>query len=267
MLMATLAMTQAAGIAEFGALRQPVRRTRSALPLLSASLPVCIFVGLIPFAGLSSTARLMAQEKSVDAGSSQTADESAPRPTAQHAGSTVNGRFFPPPLTGRERWRRYLQQTYSTPPIYFVSLGFALGMQALNTPSEWGAGWEGYGKRAGTMYATVVIQNSIYQAGSAALHNEGRYIPCQCRGTLHRAGYALEMTFLTYHNTHKVLDVSQLAGAYGSGMIPVLWYPSRYSPTVQGVQNGHVQMGFVFAVREVQEFAPELKRFFGRFKP
>jgi hypothetical protein len=229
---------------------------------------VCIFLGLIPFAASSSAVRLIGQQRSVAAASSQIPDESAPDDaTPEHAGATVNGRFFPPPLTGRERWQRYLKQTYTTPPIYVVSLGFALGMQVVNTPSEWGTGWEGYGKRAGTMYATVVIQNSIYQAGSAALHNEGRYIPCQCRGTWHRTGYALEMTFLTYHNTHKVLDVSQLAGAYGSGMIPVLWYPSRYSSTVQGVQNGHIQMGFVLAVREVQEFAPELKRFFGRFKP
>lgn len=36
---------------------------------------------------------------------------------------------------------------------------------------------------------------------------------------------------------------------------------------MQGVQNGHVQMGFVGGIRLIQEFAPELKQFFGKFKP
>jgi hypothetical protein len=181
--------------------------------------------------------------------------------------SIAAGRIFPPPLTGKERWDRYINQTFTSGPIYFASFGSALGAQATNTPKEWGSSWEGYLKRSGTMYATFAIQNSIYQAGSAALHNEGRYIPCQCEGGWHRAGYALQMTFLTYHNGHKVFDISQLVGAYGSGMIPILWYPAGYSPTVQGVQNGHTQVAFVLLVREIQEFAPELKRFFSHLKP
>jgi len=210
----------------------------------------------------------MAQEMPIIDGSDKTlGNASLAKAAPNQTGSIVNGHFFPPTLTGRERWDRYLKQTFTGAPIYFAALGAALGDQASNNPKEWGRNWGGYGKRAGTMYATFAIQNSIYQAGSAALHNEGRYIPCQCKGGWHRAGYALEMTFLTYHNGHKVFDISQFAGAYGSGMIPILWYPAGYSPTVQGVQNGHVQMGFVLVVREVQEFAPELKHFFGHFKP
>jgi hypothetical protein len=33
------------------------------------------------------------------------------------------------------------------------------------------------------------------------------------------------------------------------------------------VQNGTYQLGFVVLVRQIQEFAPELKRVFGKFKP
>jgi hypothetical protein len=209
------------------------------------------------------TPRLAAQD-SKDPASAVSENDAMPSDTPVASGRT---RVFPPPLTGRERWDRYVHNTFTSGPIYYASFGAALGGQASNTPKEWGRNWGGYGKRAGTMYATFAIQNSIYQAGSAALHNEGRYVPCQCSGGWHRAGYAIEMTFLTYHNGRKTLDVPQFLGAYGSGMIPVLWYPNGYSPTVQGVQNGHVQMGFVGGIRLVQEFAPELKQFFGRFKP
>jgi len=176
-------------------------------------------------------------------------------------------RVIPPSLTGKQRWDKYVRDTFTTAPIYFAAFGAALGDQASNTPKPWGRNIGGYAKRAGTEYATFAIQTSLYQGGSALLHNQGEYVPCQCSGGWHRAGYALEMTFLTYHDGHKVLDAPQFVAAYGAGMIPVLWYPTGYSPTVQGVQNGSVQMGVVAGVREIQEFAPELKRFFSKFKP
>ena len=240
------------------------------MPTVSA-LRVCSFYTLLclfhlPVPDLMTP--LMAQEMPTIADTGKTTgNPSIARVPPDQVVSTVNGRVFPPPLTGKERWDRYVKATFTRGPIYFAAFGAALGDQANNNPKEWGRSWGGYFKRAGTMYATFAIQNSTYQAGSAALHNEGRYIPCQCEGGWHRAGYALQMTFLTYHNGHKVLDISQFAGAYGSGMIPILWYPAGYSPTVQGVQNGHAQMGFVLLVREIQEFAPELKRFFRHLKP
>jgi hypothetical protein len=59
-----------------------------------------------------------------------------------------------------------------------------------------------------------------------------------------------------------VFDLPQLVGAYGSGMISRTWYPSRYSPLVQGVQTGHMQVGFVVGVHLIQEFSPEIKKVF-----
>ena len=192
----------------------------------------------------------------------------APAPVQPGPGGvTVNGRFFPPPLTGRERWDKYVKDTYTGWPVYVASLGAALGDQTSNTPEPWGRTWEGYGKRVGTQYASFAIQTSVYQGGSALLGNEGRYVACQCGGGWHRAGYALQMSFLTYHNQKKVLDVPQFAAAYAAGMIPITWYPQGYSVSAQGVQNGTYQLGFVALVREIQEFSPELKRFFRKLKP
>ncbi len=182
-------------------------------------------------------------------------------------GVTINGRYFPPPMTGKERWDKYVKDTFTTFPIYAASFGAALGDQASNTPKPWGRNFGGYAKRAGSEYAGFAIQTSIYQGGSALLHNEGRYVACQCAGGWHRAGYALEMSFFTYHNQKKVIDVPQIVGAYAGGIIPVTWYPQGYSVSAQGVQNGTYQLGFVVLVREIQEFAPELKHFFGHLKP
>jgi hypothetical protein len=192
-----------------------------------------------------------------------------PATTAQadNGGVTISGRYFPPPMTGKERWDKYVSDTYTSFPIYAASLGAALGDQASNTPKPWGRNFGGYAKRAGSEYAGFAIQTSVYQAGSALLGNEGRYVACQCGGGWHRAGYALQMSFFTYHDRKKVFDAPQIVGAYAAGIIPVLWYPQGYSVSAQGVQNGTYQMGFVVLVREIQEFAPELKHFFGHFKP
>jgi len=192
----------------------------------------------------------------------------APAPVQPAPGGvTVNGRFFPPPMTGRERWDKYVKDTYTGFPIYVASLGAALGDQSRNVPQPWGKTWEGYGKRVGTQYASFAIQTSVYQGGAALLGNEGRYVACQCAGGWRRAGYAFQMSFLTYHNQKKVLDVPQFAAAYAAGIIPITWYPQGYSVSAQGVQNGTYQLGFVVLVREIQEFSPELKRFFSKLKP
>jgi hypothetical protein len=167
----------------------------------------------------------------------------------------------PPPLTGRERWDRYLDETYLSPGPYIVSLGTGLALQAFDYPSEWGGGFAGFGRRAGNQFGIIVLQDSIHDGGEAVFHYDPRYFPCHCSGFWRRAGHAVEMSFLTYdQNGHKQLDVTQIAGAYGSGMISALWGPRRFSPWVQGVQTGHMQFGFVMGTNLFDEFKPEVRR-------
>jgi hypothetical protein len=70
------------------------------------------------------------------------------------------------------------------------------------------------------------------------------------------------MTFTTYRQDGRlVLDMPQIAGAYGSGIVSTYWYPHRlYNPLVQGVQFGHEQMGEVLIGNLIQEFGPDIKR-------
>ena len=78
---------------------------------------------------------------------------------------------------------------------------------------------------------------------------------------LRRSGHALKMTFLTYtRNGRETLDLPQLAGAYGSSMIEATWWPHHYTALAQGVQTGHIEVGFIGAEHLFQEFSPEFKR-------
>jgi hypothetical protein len=165
------------------------------------------------------------------------------------------------PLTADGRWRNFWKDTMLSPLAYVGALGGALGNQLSDQPREWGDGFSGYAKRAGVNVLQFTAQESIHQGGAALMHTDPRYLPCRCDGGFRRTWYALKMSFLTYRdNGTKTLDLSQLAGAYGGAMIAESMYPSRYSPLVQGIQNGHVQVGANVAINFFREFSPELSR-------
>jgi hypothetical protein len=173
----------------------------------------------------------------------------------------ASGHALPQPLTGKERWNLFANETFQSPWPFLVAFGGGAVYQAIDYPVEWKSGLKGFGRRTANQFGLDTIQNSIHDGGAAMLRYEPRYVPCGCKGGWHRAAYALEMSFLTYdQNGHKRLDLPQLAGAYGSGMLSTFWYPKRDSPLAQGVQMGHQQLGFEVGAHIFQEFSPELKR-------
>jgi hypothetical protein len=173
-------------------------------------------------------------------------------------------------LTAKQRSHRFFREYLGSPFTYIAAAGAASGGQIGNDPKEWTRSWEGYGRRVGTTFALFTIDTGVHEAGDAMLGLDPRYFRfrCRCRGGLKRTWNAVEMSFLAYDSKgRKRLDLPQLAGAYGSGMIVTTWYPKGYDPLVQGVQMGHQQLGFVVSVNLIREFSPELKQFFGHFKP
>src|SRR5947209_6267632 len=51
------------------------------------------------------------------------------------------------PLDGRERFKLYIRQTYTTPGIYIKTGFFAVHDQIENSPPDWGDGFPGFAKR------------------------------------------------------------------------------------------------------------------------
>ena len=169
------------------------------------------------------------------------------------------------PITGRERWNLYTKGTLLSPGPYTLGLGLASVAQASNEPKKWGGGWSGYGKRVASTYGIILTEETIHQSMATALRTDPRYVRCDCKNGWHRSWNAIEMTLLTRdHRGRLTIDGAQIAGAYGSGMISTLWYPSKYSPTGQGLRTGNLNLAIVAGVNTVREFSPELKRLFSR---
>lgn len=176
----------------------------------------------------------------------------------------VNGPFEAgryAPLDGHERWQRWVNEDGRSAAIHVESIATATYLQAIPDPDAWNRSAGGYIRRLGSSYGSNLIQNTVHESLAAAAGTNPRYFACDCAGFFHRSGHALKMTFLTYNRGGKeTLDVPQLSGAYASSMIEATWWPHHYTALTQGVQTGHLEMGFIGAEHLAQEFAPELKR-------
>ena len=58
--------------------------------------------------------------------------------TAPTTAPPAPGNGIPAPLTNKERWKFYVDETFATPLPYVVALGAGLAFQAIGYPREWG---------------------------------------------------------------------------------------------------------------------------------
>ena len=167
------------------------------------------------------------------------------------------------PLTGHLRWERWIDEDGRSGSIHVESIGTALYNQTFDVPAAWSRSGGGLARRLGSGYGSNLIQNTLHESLAAAEGTDPRFFPCACTGLFHRGGHVFKMSFLTYtHSGHLTLDTPQIFSIYGSSMVQATWYPSHYTALVQGVQSGHIEAGFIGTEHLIQEFAPELKRFF-----
>jgi hypothetical protein len=169
------------------------------------------------------------------------------------------------PLTGKERWHLYLNQTFAPPQAYFGVLWSSLLDHIGNVPPEWGQGMAGYGLRLTSRFGTNVVQNSILAVGAATLHEEPRYISSSSKGFFHRSGHALLFTVVTYNNgSKKTPAVAGVGSIYAASMITSLWMPKRYTMLGDGVRDANLQLAYVGMFNLVEEFWPEIRKVFKR---
>jgi hypothetical protein len=167
------------------------------------------------------------------------------------------------PLNGHERWQRWISEDGRSPAIHVESMATAAYQQTFDVPSAWTRSGGGFARRLGSSYGSNLIQNTVHEGMAGIASTDPRYFPCACTGLFRRGGHVFKMSFLTYtSNGHLTLDLPQITSIYGSSMVEATWWPQHYSALVQGVQAGHIEAGFIGAEHLVQEFAPELKRFF-----
>jgi hypothetical protein len=167
------------------------------------------------------------------------------------------------PLTGDQRFKLYLRQTYTTPGIYVKTVLFSIHDQAKETEPAWGDGISGYGKRLGSLHAGNIIQNSLTSLGNAAVGFEPRYDRCRCEGAWPRIRHAVVRNFITYSGTDdKEIrpQIMSYAAAFGAGVTVASWEPDNPSVLTRGYQSMVTQAWVGVVVDALAEFAPDIKR-------
>jgi hypothetical protein len=168
------------------------------------------------------------------------------------------------PLDGRQRFKLYLRQTYTTPGIYIKTALFAIHDQISDSNPEWGDDFEGFAKRLGNRQVQFIIQNSISSLGNGILGWEPRYNRCQCNGFWPRTRHAIIRNFVTYNRTEISLrpQIMPYLGAFGAASIATTWEPNNPKWQVRGYQAAITQIFIGSGINWIGEFAPEIGRVF-----
>jgi len=169
-------------------------------------------------------------------------------------------------LDGKQRFKLYTRQTYTTWGIYIKTTLFALHDQIHDSNPQWGDSWEGFAKRLGTREVQFVAQNSISSLGDGLLGWESRYDRCRCDGFWPRTRHAIARNFVTYASDETSLrpQLMPYVGAFGGGAMTSTWEPGNQKWYVAGYQSAITQVLVGIGVDWLGEFAPDIRRMFHR---
>ena len=135
------------------------------------------------------------------------------------------------------------------------ALGYAAVDQWQKDPPEWGAGWNGYGKRAASNLGEFVIQESVTEGLAALMHRPLDYARCKCKSTLTRVGWAVRGAFAdrTRDGSYKIA-VPRIAGAYAGAFAQTSWRPDNGNRTETALVKGTTSLAVGVLINLYHEF-------------
>jgi hypothetical protein len=154
----------------------------------------------------------------------------------------------------------YAKNTFSPAALGSAGLGAAV-TQGTNTPSEWGQGVEGFARRFGSAIGKHVVKRAIQYPVAKIFHEELSYRRSDKTGFGPRIKYALVSTVITHKTTNGKPTVakSEIAGAFGSGLISRLWQPASTRTIGLGFTSGGITLGVDAAGNVLREFWPDIR--------
>ena len=161
-------------------------------------------------------------------------------------------------ITPGQRWSHYQQSTFSG----FALLGSATGAafsQALDSPTEWGQGAEGYGRRVASSYGATIINGTIQFGTSALFHEDNRYFRSTATSFGGRFGAVVISPFVARNDQGgKRFSVSSFLGGAGQSTIPLAWSPRSWQGGSEIAINALIWYGQAAGVNLVREFYPSV---------
>ena len=181
--------------------------------------------------------------------------------SAQEENSAANIAPAVQPAVVTETNRQYYWRHTFGPPAHFGAFTNAGWNQLRTSPDEWGDGSDGFGKRLASAYARRFIKNTVDLGVSGFRGEVMAYSRCVECGGWARVGHAVKYTFLRNTNDGgTTLALGRIAGAFGSGFAPNLWYPDSRNNFGDGLRRSSYCIGLDVGKNVLREFWPDIKR-------
>jgi hypothetical protein len=166
----------------------------------------------------------------------------------------------PQAMTGKDKFRRYLQETYGLESIAFSVAGAGISQARDNVP-EWGQGMEGYGKRLGSRLARRAIKHSIQAGIGSLLHEDPSYFASKRNGIWQRGLYAAAQIFLSHKDSGGSRPAySRFIGIVSGTCISRQWRPEGDRTIAKYISASAIWLGMDAAKNVFSEFWPDIKK-------
>jgi hypothetical protein len=134
----------------------------------------------------------------------------------------------------------------------------ALFNEAINSPTEWGRGYEGFAKRAGNSFAKRAIKASVELGVSEWTHEDLHFRRSGEGSVWTRLKHVCMGTFWVPRDngTGHTLAAGRITGAFAAGQASRIWMPARVANFGAGARTGAAWLGLDVATDLVREFWP-----------
>lgn len=157
-----------------------------------------------------------------------------------------------------EKFGEFALSTVGPVPLIGEAAGAGVG-QWMNTPKEWGQGWDALGKRYWSNLAYNGIRQTITYGGSLALREDTRYFASRRSGFWLRARHAVVSTFTARHvNGRDSFSYSATAGVIGASAISSAWGPNSWKGPGNIAENAAISFASTAVSNVVREFLPDI---------
>jgi hypothetical protein len=128
------------------------------------------------------------------------------------------------PTTGSARGKWFLNSTVG--PVSLLGAGpiSAAWGTMINSPEEYGPGWEGFGKRYGMRLSGIAVGNAIEASFGAIWDEDPRYYAAPTRKFGSRVGHVFKLTFMARRSDGSLMPAyARYIATTGNNIISNAW--------------------------------------------
>jgi hypothetical protein len=165
-------------------------------------------------------------------------------------------------ITPKQRLGLYQQTSFSGIALLGSATGAAFS-QLLDSPTEWGQGAEGYGRRVASSYGATIINGTIQYGTSILFHEDNRYFRSASSSFASRFGAVVISPFVAHNDRGgKRFSVSSFLGGAGQSTIPLAWSPPSWQGGSEISINAAIWYGQTAGTNLFREFYPSIAAHF-----